>query len=132
MTSHHDVAVVVARAKTKAALLRMGEPVAYGSDAAAIEDLLVIVESQAKALNEWKQAAGVEAGLRREFYDRALAAEGRLAEFKTDAMKVIERLTPSHRAPGCWCSCSRDIDRSGHEVACAAARAFTNAAKEKT
>jgi hypothetical protein len=46
-----------------------------------------LLESQAKALSEWKQAASVEAGLRREFYDRALAAEARLAE----AMKVIER-----------------------------------------
>jgi hypothetical protein len=38
-------------------------------------------------LDEWKQAASVEAGLRREFYDRALTAEASLQEAYADHRK---------------------------------------------
>jgi hypothetical protein len=47
------------------------------------KDILFIRLNRAEHdLVEWKQAAQVEAGLRREYYDRAIRAESALAEIK--------------------------------------------------
>lgn len=44
----------------------------------ALQIIKLVVE-QADQLKEWKQAAGVEAALRREFLERAERAEAKLA-----------------------------------------------------
>lgn len=133
MTSHHDVAVVVAE-------LRIG----FDVSPAIAERAAAILESQAKALSEHKVAYDglmkAKETFRAEAHRnaaRALAAEANLAE----AMKVIERdmealteadtqieyLHDKFKPTGSGANAIARID-----IALTAARAFTNAAKEKT
>lgn len=50
---------------------------------------------------------------------RALAAEADARRLR----RALSDVTPSHRAPGCWCSRGRYTDKYGHEQPCLNARA---------
>ncbi len=52
----------------------------------------------AAEIAEWKQAASVEASLRREFYDRALTAEASLQESYADHRKQKARIEELEKA----------------------------------
>ncbi len=52
----------------------------------------------AAEIAEWKQAASVEASLRREFYDRALTAEASLQEAYADHRKQKARIEDLEKA----------------------------------
>lgn len=122
MTSHHDVAVVVAE-------LRIG----FDVSPAIAERAAAILESQAKALSEHKVAYDglmkAKETFRAEAHRnaaRALAAEARLAE----AMKALTTIAEHPK--------SYNDGKRSYAVGWAfwnvqnIARAFTNAAKEKT
>jgi hypothetical protein len=123
--AHQDVAGVVERLR--------GDP--NGNYSIVRKESATLIESLSKALSEaeanrdeWKQAAQVEAGLRREFLARAEAAESHLSE----AMKVIEPFASRDMSDINDC-----IDNHGMRYqsqwfadATAAARSFLNAGKE--
>ncbi|WP_040307877.1 hypothetical protein [Afipia felis] len=97
--AHQDVARLVARLRFDADRcgIQFSKGVATNITEAAdrLESLSQALREAEAERGEWKQAAQVEAGLRREFLARAEAAESRLAE----AMNRIQQIDKICRTP---------------------------------
>lgn len=95
MTTRDDL---VSRLRIKADMISLGERITWGSDSEIMREAATALEAKDAEIAEWRQAASVEAGLRREFLARAEAAESRISDLErqlAEIDRIVHTPTPS-------------------------------------
>jgi len=85
-----DTAEHVRRLRIKADMLRMGEPIAFGSDADALDEAADAIERLTRDLQSAALDAIAAHGQAADNYTRAVEAEARIAEL-TDQLRALAR-----------------------------------------